>query len=253
MASKLTNEEPGSFRKKKNLDSWRFPKIPIDQVYKKKIFRIFPSYAIKDSEETITLKATNQNVSIKLLSRDFLKGFIKKQHKFMHLGVVQIAIKPLMRDGLGAPVIVSLRDARHLNFENSLLALVEANVSEGPFYFNCFPNFSISLADASSFEVLTLNIKTGGIPLALTYRVACKAMVDLSSESLQESVLGETAYFQHAIGTQSTTKWDEVEVPESWTCKPEPKPMQQANVFQTLPDGRVIVRFPSTREANDDE
>uniref|UniRef100_A0A803LTT9 Uncharacterized protein n=1 Tax=Chenopodium quinoa TaxID=63459 RepID=A0A803LTT9_CHEQI len=92
MASNLANEGEGSSRFKRNLDGWKFPKIPIDQVYKKRMFRIFPSYAVTDYEKIITLK-----------------------HKFLHLGLVQIAIKPLLRDGIGAPVVVCLRDARHLN------------------------------------------------------------------------------------------------------------------------------------------
>lgn len=251
MASKLANDDEGSSQTKKNLDGWKFPKLPVDQVYKKKLLRLFPSYAVKDYEETITLKAANQNVSAKLLSRDFLKGFIKKQHRFMHLGLVQIAIKPLMRDGLEAPIVVCLRDARHSNFNNSLLALVEANLSQGPICFDCFPSFSVSLNDASSIEVLTLNVKSSGIPLALTYRVVCKAMPDLSSEALKEPILGQTTYFLPATGTRSTTKWDEALIPESWISKPEPK-ANNVNVFETLPDGRVIVRFPSTREADDE-
>ncbi|XP_021765600.1 uncharacterized protein LOC110730133 [Chenopodium quinoa] len=253
MATKHANEEEGS-QIKKNLDGWKFPKIPIDQVYKKKVLRIFPSYAVRDYEKTITLKAANQNISAKLLSRDFLKGFIKKQHSFMHLGLVQISIKPLMRDGLEAPITVCLRDARHSSFKNSLLALVEANLSQGPIYFNCFPSFSVSLADASSLDVLTLNVKSGGIPLALTYRVVCKAMTDLSSEALKQPVLGETTYFLPGSETGSTTNWDKVLVPESWTCEPEPEAHNNAHVFQTtLPDGRVMVKFPSTREADEDE
>ncbi|XP_021768241.1 uncharacterized protein LOC110732592 [Chenopodium quinoa] len=235
MTTKHANEEEGS-QIKKNLDGWKFPKIPIDQVYKKKVFRIFPSYAVRDYEQTITLKAANQNVSAKLLTRDFLKGFIKKQHNFMHLGLVQISIKPLMRDGLEAPIIVCVRDARHSSFKNSLLALVEANLSQGPIYFNCFPSFSVSLADASSLDVLTVNVKSGGIPLALTYRVVCKAMTDLSSEALKQPVLGETTYFLPGSETGSTTNWDKVLVSQSWTCEPEPE-AQNAHVFQTtLPD-----------------
>uniref|UniRef100_A0A803L650 Uncharacterized protein n=1 Tax=Chenopodium quinoa TaxID=63459 RepID=A0A803L650_CHEQI len=216
------------------------------------MFRIFPSYAVKDHEETITLKAANQNVSLKLISSEFLEGFRKPQHRYLHLGLFQISIKPLMRDGLEAPIIVSLRDARHSNFHNSLLALAEANLSQGPIYFNCFPSFSVSLADAATFEVLTLNVMTGGIPVALTYRVVCKAMPDLSSEALKEPVFGKTTYFLPGARTRSTTKWDEVQVPESWTRKPEPKAKNNARAVD-LPDGRVMLRFPSTRQADEDE
>lgn len=222
MATKLANEAEGSSQVKKNLDNWKFRKIPVNQVYKQNLFRIFPSYAVNDYEETITLNANEQNVSINLFTRDFIKGFIKKQHKFLHLGLVQIAIKPLLRDGLGAPIVVALRDARLLNFKNSLLAFVESNLSQGPFYFDCFPSYSVSLDDPSSMKVLTLYVMTSGIPLALTYRLVCKATVDLSSGALKEPVLGETTYIQPSTGTRITTKWNELQVPESWVLKEEP-------------------------------
>uniref|UniRef100_A0A803LTW8 Movement protein n=1 Tax=Chenopodium quinoa TaxID=63459 RepID=A0A803LTW8_CHEQI len=222
MATKLTNEVEGNSQIVKNLDGWKFPKISVDQLYKRNIFKIFPTYVVRDFEKTISLKALNQDVSTKLLSRDVLKGFIKRQHRFMHLGLVQIAVKPLIRDGLGGPIVVCLRDARISNFENSLLALVESNLSQGPLYFNCFPSFSVSLNDASSLEALTLCVKTGGVPLALTYRVVCKAMENLSSDALKGPILGDTTYFQLDTGIQTIIKWDEVQIPESWTCTSDP-------------------------------
>lgn len=240
MASNLAKKDANSSQIKKNLDGWKYPKIPVDQVYKKKILSS-PNSIVKDFEQTITLKASNQNTSAKLLSRDLLKGFIKKQHEFLHLGLIQIAIKPLLRDGLDAPIIVCLKDARHLDFHNSLLALVEVNLCQGPFYFNCFPSFSVSLADASSFEVLTLEVKSGGIPLALTYRVVCKAMADLRPEALNEPVFGETTCFQPAAGTQSTTKWDEYELHETQSpARKQGLNVENEDLPETLPGSHVL-------------
>ncbi|KNA17889.1 hypothetical protein SOVF_075820 [Spinacia oleracea] len=219
MASKLAKEEEGSSKTKKRVDDWKFPKIPVNQVYKKKMFRIFTSYAVREVENTVTLREHEQNVTIHLLSERFLKGFIKKKHRYMHLGLVQIAIKPLQRDGLKAPIVICLRDSRQREFHNSLLSLVETDLSQGPFYFNCFPSFSFSLTDTYFSNVLILKVATGRIPLALTYRWVCKVMPDLCSGALKEPVLGETGYFHPTTGTQGTSKWDEVQVPECWTRK----------------------------------
>ncbi|XP_021768245.1 uncharacterized protein LOC110732593 [Chenopodium quinoa] len=234
MANKLGES---SFRSKKNLDNWKFPSIPVGEVYKKNLFRIFPSYAVKDFEETITLDGdNNRNVSFELLSCNFQKGFIKEHHRFLHLGLVQIAVKPLIRDGLGTPVAVCLRDTRHLDFQNSLLALVESDLSQGPFYFNCFPSFSFSLADVSSFEIMILNSRT---PLALIYRVVCKAMLDLRPEALKEPILGESAYFQPATGANGTTKWEEyvTKVHESSSTGKQESEAQDGIALEILPDG----------------
>ncbi|XP_056689416.1 uncharacterized protein [Spinacia oleracea] len=179
----------------------------------KKTLRVFPSYSVKDFEKTITLKANDQNVTLKLL-----KGFKQlRNHGFVHLGLVQIAIKPLISDVLGdpAPVIVCLRDARLLRFDHSLLSVVESDLSQGPFYFNHCPGFSIAWENR---EFLILNIMTGGVPLALTYRVVCKVSTGILLD-IRYSNKGETTYFQPMAATQteSTTKWDEVQLPKPWT------------------------------------
>lgn len=80
MATKLTNEGEGSFEIETNHNGWKFPKIPVDQVYDKNndvlgssevfkgpsfwskdknMFNIFPSYPLKEFEKTITLKVNN--------------------------------------------------------------------------------------------------------------------------------------------------------------------------------------------------
>lgn len=221
MDAKVADQERvGSKIKKKKPDRWKLPKIPIDHVYNTKALRIFPSYVIKDFEETLTLDSTKQDIRSKtfsLVNKDFINSFRKKQHKFLHLGLVQVAIKPLTRVGLGAPIIVCLRDYRLRDFKDSLLAMVETDLSNGPFYFNCFPSFSVSYSDKANSHILIISVKTSGIPLALTYRTVCKAMVDLNSEALEELTLGKTTYFQLNCGSPETTKWDEVQVPEEWT------------------------------------
>ncbi|KAL9242672.1 hypothetical protein vseg_016652 [Gypsophila vaccaria] len=215
MATRVVDKENGSNKARNNADTWKFPNIPIYKIYKKNPFRIFPSYAIKDFEQTTAFKLDDKFRSFKLICSELLDGcFVNKKHKFLHLGLVQVSIKPLVRDGVETPIIVYLRDSRHQNFKNSLLAVVSTNLSEGAFYFNCFPGFSVSLTDSSLAEVLTLRMKATGVPtgisVALSVRVVCKAMVDLSAEYLEAPVFGRTDYFHIASGASAFTQWDGV-------------------------------------------
>lgn len=226
MDAKAADQEGTGSKIKKRPDTWKLPKIPVNQVYKKKSFRIFPSlhknpsYVIKDFEKTITLDFTSQDngcKSFNLIDKDFMDGFLEKQHHYVHWGLVQVAIKPLARDGLEAPIIVCLRDGRLLYFKDSLLAMVETDLSNGPFYFNCFPSYSVHHNDIFDCLFLTLNAKTSGIPLALTYRIVCKAMGLIGAKALKQLTLGKTTYFQANSKIPVTTKWDEVQVPKEWT------------------------------------
>ncbi|KAG5629076.1 hypothetical protein H5410_000793 [Solanum commersonii] len=84
----------------------------------------------------------------------------KFQYKFLHIGMVQIAFKPLTLKGLPETFLAALRDARNLNFRQSLMGSIESTVAYGPVYFNAQPNLQLSLTDSNILDVLTLNVKT---------------------------------------------------------------------------------------------
>jgi len=77
--------------------------------------------------------------------------------------------------------MLGLRDARFIDWKDSLLGVIEATMHDGPVYFDCFPDFTISLSDPHILKALTLNIRTQGYrvlegvqPLALIYRIYYK-------------------------------------------------------------------------------
>uniref|UniRef100_A0A803LTW6 Movement protein n=1 Tax=Chenopodium quinoa TaxID=63459 RepID=A0A803LTW6_CHEQI len=187
MAIKLVNEGGDNSPIQMNLDDWKYPKIPINEVYNRSHDKIVSVYGFKKFLNT---------------------GYV-------HFGLVQIAIKPLMSDGLGDSIIVCLTDARIVEFEQSLLSVVQSDLSQGPFYFNCCPDYTIPWKDR---EILTLNVMKSGVTLALTYRVVCKASTDITLD-VRGSIRRETTYFQpmSTTGIERTTTWDKVQFPESWT------------------------------------
>jgi len=45
--------------------------------------------------------------------------------------------------------------------------MIEASLSNGPVFFNAFPDFSVSLSDSNIHKTLTLNLQTSGFDLEL--------------------------------------------------------------------------------------
>lgn len=43
-----------------------------------------------------------------------------------------------------------------LDFNDSLLSVLQSSLVDGPIYFNYFPNFTVSLLDRNIMDVLTL-------------------------------------------------------------------------------------------------
>ena len=96
----------------------------------------------------------------------------------MHIGLVQVAIKPLTRKGINAFVLMCLRDARFKVLSNSILGMITASLYDGPVYFNRYPNISLALDDPNIVKALTLNIASSGYnmeegskPFAMIYRI----------------------------------------------------------------------------------
>jgi hypothetical protein len=97
-----------------------------------------------------------------LFNKIFIENSKAKGYKFLHIGSVQVAVKPLTRLGINASVLLCLRDARILNFRISILGMIQSSLYAGPIHFNVFPNLSLSLDDVNMLKALTLNVLTSG-------------------------------------------------------------------------------------------
>ena len=76
-----------------------------------------------------------------------MKEFKNKGFSFIHLGLIQVGIKPLTKRGINASVLLRLLDARFTNHNQALLGMVEANVSQELIHFNVNPDLTLSLDD----------------------------------------------------------------------------------------------------------
>ena len=59
----------------------------------------------------------------------------KRDYNFIHFGMIQVAAKPLTRIGLNIFIVMCLRDNRHLDYRDSIIGVVQAELNDGPVYF----------------------------------------------------------------------------------------------------------------------
>ncbi|KAL5176952.1 polyprotein [Glycine soja] len=147
-----------------------------------------------------------------LLSKNSIYEHSRK-YKYLHIGCVQVAIKPLIDIGIDAAV--------HNKFEDSLIGTVETSLGQGPVYFNCYPNEMVSLMDRNIIDSLFLNIhfhgldmKEGSILAALIYRIQYKVMNTCASRVFLKPQKGETTLFitdmtKANVSLPKLIKWDE--------------------------------------------
>lgn len=112
-------------------DNWKFPKISLPTIYKKGSFKFFFDYTIKTIEHIISLEQDDQVIRL-LDSKSKQKH--KKYYNFIHLGMIQITAKPLVRIGLNTLIIICLRYNRHLDYRDSIIEVVLAGLNSGPIY-----------------------------------------------------------------------------------------------------------------------
>ncbi|KAL5148920.1 polyprotein [Glycine soja] len=226
-----------------NMDDWNIPEIPQDQLYVPETIKDKHNfdYIIKTVENNIPL-GQDIGEEFHLLSKNSIYEHSRK-YKYLHIDCVQVAIKSLIDMGIDAAVLMCLRDIRHNKFEDSLIGTIETSLGQGPVYFNCYPNKTVSLMDRNILDSLFLNIhfhgldmKEGSIPAALIYGIQYKVMNTCASRVLLQPQKGETTLFitdmtKVNVSLKRIIKWDEVTLPEKWVMEkaipsdPRPAPI----------------------------
>ena len=195
----LTNVSPEN-----NWQNWKLPLVPQNKIYKKTTFSnltFLSNYTIKTLERTYSLKQNFE--TIQLLSRQEIDKN-KDNFSFIHFGLVQVAVKPLTRQGLNTSVFLGLRDGRFKIYQDALLGMVKSFLYKGPIYFDCYPNFVVSLKEKTMLQTLELDIETssynmyeGSQPLVIVYRIYYKLMkTTLEPQALMKSPKGKTLLLQ---------------------------------------------------------
>lgn len=245
------------------LNKWTIPRIEPKIIYQLGTFeKLGFKQVVKTTEESISLN--NEEMVIKLLSEKDIAPYMK-DYKFLHIGLIQVAFKPLTLEGLPESFIAALRDGRNLDWKKSLMGIIQSSLAHGPVYFDVYPNLQLSLSDANIFDAVTLNVKTHGynyMPgteiICICYRIYYKPLFTLNphckkvEKPTNETILIETNFSKTNIMTRRAIKWEEIDFPENWIIeKAMPiKPQIQSNLIDIIqtPEGSVNLQFDNTNK-----
>jgi len=243
------------------LNKWTIPKVPIRTIYDYGWFdKLSSKQLVKTTEQSLALNSSEQ--TIRLLNKHDVDVY-KHQYNYLHIGMVQIAFKPLTLKGLPETFLAALRDARNLNFRQSLMGSIESTVAYGPVYFNTQPNLQLSLSDVNILDALTLNVKTHGYNYApgselicLSYRIYFKLLSTLNPrcklyDTSDQTILVETNFAKSKVTTRRPIKWEEINFPTTWTLDSVISPSQITDTVSNTeyshitqnPDGRICIQF----------
>ncbi|KAL9669966.1 hypothetical protein QQ045_007516 [Rhodiola kirilowii] len=257
----IKNKSKEEYELPTNLDAlnkWTIPRIEPSLIYKLGTFeKIGLKQVIKTTEETVPLNS--EGLNIRLLEESDLLLY-RNSYKFMHIGLVQIAFKPLTLEGLPESFIAALRDGRNLNYKQSLMGIIQISLAHGPVYFDVYPNMQLSLSDINILDALTLNVKTNGYNyksgtevIAICYRIYYKPLFTLNphcrimDKQIKETVIIESNFSKSSISTRRKIKWEEIEFPSEWILAEvvQPQPISQNELINLIqsPEGDVTLEF----------
>ncbi|KAI5640621.1 hypothetical protein M9H77_00412 [Catharanthus roseus] len=191
-----------------------------------------------------------------LLSKTSLSKYLEKGFRYIHY----------VHIGVDAPIYLALRDKRLKRYKPSLLAMIQTNICNGPIYFNCAPNYSISLTDPLIMNSLVLDIHMQGDEFeklteqfVVMYRVYYRLLSSqlnprfkMIPTSRDETVLLHIEAEQSKTFTPKRLKWHEITILEEFQIEnAQPPPhLERTEISQILeePNGNILIRFNSMRE-----
>jgi hypothetical protein len=260
----IVNSEQLSFESDNyfNFDKWNIPKLSNKEIYTTSwLNSVWKSeYFVKTIEQTFAISGNNS--TFQLFNKRFVNDSKAKEYKFLHVGSVQVAVKPLTRFGINAFVLLCLRDARFINFRTSILGMIQSSLFNGPVHFDVFLNLTLSLDDINILKALTLNVLTSGYdmeessrPLAIIYRIYYRLMkTNLDPQAViknagQSILLIQSSTHDTNIQIPKMIRWDDINLPNEWLLENVSKPPRVINDSSSLDyiqqylDGFVNINF----------
>lgn len=173
-----------------------------------------------------------------------------------------MGINGLVHKGINAFVLCILRDLTHNKFTDSIIGGIVAPLSNGPVYFDCFPNFSVSVTDETLADILKLQILTTGFDMkgkrqniAILAKGCFRytntmypAILHAPSRDSMTSTLVMTDAINQKV-EHNTIRWEALEFPIDWVIDTPKVPLQRAITSAQIKefDGSDVLSFPSSQ------
>ncbi|KAK2641936.1 hypothetical protein Ddye_023699 [Dipteronia dyeriana] len=244
----------------KDLINWQLPNIQQNSIYKKKLLDFRTLLGQKTKE--INVKFQNNTFLTNLLNKNSLTHYNKIGFNDLHIGSVQVGVKPLSKIGLNNSLLIVLRDKRITDYKESILGMAKTSLTYGPIYFQVYLNFTIALnTDEHKEKCLLIDIHTHNYkflekssPYKLVYRVHYRVLTSgLIPSYIPPSVpAGQTIYFNASpsvnVLVPVPVKWENIKFPDDWVeekvNQPSYKPpMRNLHDCATEQDGTLKISF----------
>ncbi|KAK9668629.1 hypothetical protein RND81_13G073100 [Saponaria officinalis] len=206
-----------------DFSNWNIPTENPTQIYHIGLLEFKTTFSIRTHKETRSVQSDTETLN--LLSHASIQRYIQNKYMFIHFGLVQVPVKPLVHKGIHCPIY---------------MAVVQTNVCNGPVYFNCFPDYTVDLSYPLIQESLILDLhvsenkfKEFAKFFAIVFRIYFRLMSStVNPKFIHEPSLKEETVFievhakdnktKYLVTTAKALPWDKITIPEVLMILNEP-------------------------------
>ncbi|KAH7571090.1 hypothetical protein JRO89_XS05G0252000 [Xanthoceras sorbifolium] len=105
------------------IPDWKIHKVSKESVYPKGIFNFKNKYSVQTTAGDIS--STNEKISIPLLDPHAIAKH-KQKYRYVHIGLLQVYVTPLMFRGINGSISLFLKDKRLFDFSDTFLNVPQA-------------------------------------------------------------------------------------------------------------------------------
>ena len=101
--------------------NWRMPEIEPSKIYDLPMFKFRSSTLIRYCSQNVSLSPGQSVYQIPLIQQADIDWGLEHGYKYVHLGLIQFGINPLVRPSLDTYVLNGIIDSRHNTFSDALI------------------------------------------------------------------------------------------------------------------------------------
>jgi hypothetical protein len=152
--------------------NWSMPEIEPSKIYDLPMFKFRATTLIRYCSINVPLSLGQNVYQIPIIKQEDIDWGLEHGYKYVHLGLLQFGINPLIRPGLDTSALCCVLDSRHNQFNDALIGGFQAPLHNGPVWSSVLPRFQVSLTDPFIYSLLQAYIQLSGFDMATPSEIA---------------------------------------------------------------------------------
>lgn len=243
--------------------NWRMPEIPASEIYDLPLFQFRATTLIRYCSVNVPISLGQTKYQIPLIQQADIDWGLEHGYEYIHIGLIQFGINPLVRPGLDTSALLCIIDSRHNSFQDAMISGFQAPLHNGPVWSSALPRYQVSLRDPYINTLLQAYIQFVGFDMdagskiaqlhsSICLRFVTSTMPPLNPKLLKRAtsesvVVGPGNVSPLSLGFCQLTEIDEWSVEYEPLSESHPMPMPKEMTVYMNAQGQPVLKLGRTQ------